>query len=304
MDGSTDTGTTAPAADAGTPREGPPDAAVPVVPGVPASTWTEHWYEHKQTVRLATVNDDVALYLDPDLPAAEADWIPPFVTNVWKYTKQTYGDFGVDARSYWVLHKGRLLGGHVGSYLDASHDFRNTIDLGAASWAQSPAAIKQIATFVSVIAERFNNGVRGTPASTIWRGHWAAAFEVDLYVGLGMEAEAQETHGRLLTVSDAFPRAGTFWYRDWFFPIWQENGGPRVTAKFFRLLAQHYPKRPDISGRGLNYARTLNWGEFVHFMSGAAGRDLKPLATMAFGWPPEWTTQLAAAKAEFPAVTY
>ncbi len=44
----------------------------------------------------------------------------------------------------------------------------------------------------------------------------------------------------------------------------------------------------------------MNWGEYVHFMSGAAGRDLKPLATKAFGWPGEWEEkQHQKARTEF-----
>jgi hypothetical protein len=63
--------------------------------------------------------------------------------------------------------------------------------------------------------------------------------------------------------------------------------------RYFELLAQHFPKNGD------NYSRAMNWGEFVHFWSGAAGVDLKPLATEAFGWPAEWETQYTKAKADF-----
>lgn len=48
----------------------------------------------------------------------------------------------------------------------------------------------------------------------------------------------------------------------------------------------------------------MNWGEYVHFTSGAAGSDLKELAKAAFGWPPEWETQLEQAKQKFPQITY
>jgi hypothetical protein len=48
----------------------------------------------------------------------------------------------------------------------------------------------------------------------------------------------------------------------------------------------------------------MNWGEYVHFTSGAAKKDLKALATTAFGWPSEWDAQLAAAKQKYPQITY
>ena len=48
----------------------------------------------------------------------------------------------------------------------------------------------------------------------------------------------------------------------------------------------------------------MNWGEFVHIMSGAAGQDLKLLATKAFGWPGEWEAQYEKARKDFPAIRY
>ncbi|MFY0580863.1 hypothetical protein ACN28S_47410 [Cystobacter fuscus] len=64
--------------------------------------------------------------------------------------------------------------------------------------------------------------------------------------------------------------------------------------RYFSLLAQYYPKN------GNDYARGLNWGEFIHFWSGAAGVNLKTLATSAFGWPTEWETQFVQAQRSFP----
>ncbi|HEY0706480.1 MAG TPA: hypothetical protein VGG33_06780, partial [Polyangia bacterium] len=234
----------------------------------------------------------------------EISWALPVFSKFWKHIKLEYGQFGADPRLYLGIHQGRFVGSHVASHLDASHDFRNTIDFGAASLAQTPANVSHLVARMASLVEHFNNGVRGGPAALIWRGHWASLFELDLYVAAGMDAEAQELHGRLLTTMDAHPRPGTHWYRDWFLPIWQEHGRVKVLAKFFGLLAKHFPKRADVSGRGMAYTRTMNWGEFVHFMSGAAGRDLKPLAAIAFGWPADWEAQLTGAKQEFPGVVY
>ena len=39
-------------------------------------------------------------------------------------------------------------------------------------------------------------------------------------------------------------------------------------------------------------------------MSSAAGKDLRPLARRAFGWPADREAQFQAARAEFPALTY
>jgi hypothetical protein len=48
----------------------------------------------------------------------------------------------------------------------------------------------------------------------------------------------------------------------------------------------------------------MNWGEYVHFTSGAAGADLSAQAARAFGWPPDRADQLERAREQFPAVRY
>jgi hypothetical protein len=69
--------------------------------------------------------------------------------------------------------------------------------------------------------------------------------------------------------------------------------------RFFRELAQHFPREQDGT-----YTRRMNWGEYIHFTSGAAAADLRSQATRAFGWPREWTGQLELAREQFPGVTY
>jgi len=59
-------------------------------------------------------------------------------------------------------------------------------------------------------------------------------------------------------------------------------------------MSQYFPKN------GMRYSRDMNWGEFVHFWSGAAGTNLKTLATNAFGWPSAWETMFQQAQRDFP----
>jgi hypothetical protein len=94
--------------------------------------------------------------------------------------------------------------------------------------------------------------------------------------------------------TDNFPVAGTHWFRDWFYPIYNNYGGTQVLNRFFQMLAQHFPKS------GNSYSRNMNWGEFIHFWSGAAGVSLKPLATAAFGWTSTFETQFNQARNDFP----
>jgi hypothetical protein len=73
---------------------------------------------------------------------------------------------------------------------------------------------------------------------------------------------------------DTFPRRNTHWFRDWWRPLRTDTGGgPRVMVRFFRLLADHFPRSADT-----RYTRELTWGEYLHFTSGAAGADVTDLA--------------------------
>jgi hypothetical protein len=135
----------------------------------------------------------------------------------------------------------------------------------------------------------------------LWKqGKWAELYRYDLYLGTDMKGLA-DAYYLLWTedgATDPFPAANTHWFRDWSYPLWRDYNGAAVMNRFFTLLARDFPVK------GVQYTRDLNWGEFVHFMSGAAGADLKPLATAAFGWPADWETQLQQARKDFPRITY
>jgi hypothetical protein len=55
-------------------------------------------------------------------------------------------------------------------------------------------------------------------------------------------------------------------------------------VEFFRLVAEQF-SRP--TGRRV-YSRNMNMGEYVHFTSGAIGRDLTYQAEIAFGRRDSW----------------
>jgi hypothetical protein len=83
----------------------------------------------------------------------------------------------------------------------------------------------------------------------------------------------------------------TRWFKNWFHPLWTDvGGGPQVMVRFFQLLAEHFPHGGDN-----RYVRDLNWGEYLHFTSGAARSDLTELARRAFGWQSRWTNELERA---------
>ncbi len=269
--------------------------------GAPSETWTEHWFEHNQVMKLVDYSDWVVLYVDDDVNRDDLGWVMPFFAQVWQYTVTHYGQFtdGTrDGRVYVLLHQGKYSGGHPSTYFDASHDYRNVADVGPGPHTVGTYAIP--VHEVGHIVELASRGVHGSPAFGIWGdSKWAEFYIYDVYMGLGMTSEAAQAYDDFVAKSDDFPEGHTtFWFRDWFYPLWRDHGHVQVMANYFQLLADHFPKNGD------SFARGLNMGEYVHFTSGAAGTDLKELATLAFGWSDARQAEFDQAKLDFPAITY
>ncbi|MDR3692261.1 MAG: hypothetical protein P4L46_22960 [Fimbriimonas sp.] len=271
-------------------------------PGQPPATWQEHWFEHKQLLKLVSYNNDVAVYFDDDVTQPGTEWILPFMTKLWRYTKRTYGDFGKD-RLFCVFHQGKYSGGHPSTRFDDSHDFRNVTDCGPGPW--TTPAIDIPSHEAGHIVEGSNNGIHGSPAFGIWGdSKWNEFFQFDVYTALGLKEDAQRLLDRYSKGTDNFPRPKTHWFRDWFYPLWKDHGHAQVMVRFFGLLAKNYPHAAENGGKDQAYSRDMNWGEYVHFMSGAAKTDLRPMAKQAFGWSDEWETQYEKAKSEFSKIKY
>jgi hypothetical protein len=269
-------------------------------PTATPATWQEHWFEHDQLLTLQQTDDVVALYYDKDVDPTQATEIFPYVSSLWRYTTATYGALG-PGRLYVVIHKDRYLGCHEADHTNASHDYRNVIDCGLTSYDDATVFDAFLPHLAAVLVEDVADGRTGAPADALWQqGKWAEFYRYDLYVALGESAQVSTWYAQWTadTWTDPFPVANTHWFRDWSFPLWRDHGGAPTLSRFFALLARDFPSR------GGAYTRDLNWGEFVHFMSGAAGADLKPLATAAFGWPAAWEAELQTARTTFPQITY
>ncbi|MDB4980852.1 MAG: hypothetical protein JWM82_1604 [Myxococcales bacterium] len=283
--------------------EGAPIVFVGSGTGTPRAlpqTWQEHWFEHTQLLSLAHVDANVAVYLDADVDRAKVAPLYPFLSQMWAYTLATYGELG-PGRLYVVLHQGRYAGCHRDNHFSAMHDNRDVMDCGFASYDDLGAPTFLVEHMAANIVETTSHDHDGSPAYPLWGdSKWAEFFQYDIDRALGRtdQADVEFAEWTSDTWVDAFPVAKCHWFRDWFHPIWRDDGGAAVMTRFFASLAASFP------GDGRHYARDLNWGEFVHFMSGAAHRDLKPLATTAFGWPPAWDAQYARARLDFPQITY
>ena len=268
----------------------------------PPATWKEHWFEHEQNLNRVYYDDDLALYYDKDVDT-NIQWPAPYMSKIWKYVKSVYGDFGEEGRLYTILHTNKYSGGHPSVYMDASHDYRNVVDCGPYTW-EKPLPQEGLSVMVHEIGhivEGSANGIKQNPAWEIWKdSKWAEIFIYDIYKGIGEDEFALQTYNDLMNQYDDYPRENTQWFKNWFYPIYSEYGEAKVLNKFYDLLAVHFPKTND----GKAFSRRMNMGEFIHFWSGAAGTNLKPLAGYAFGWTDEWEAQLNVAVKNFPGVQY
>lgn len=280
-----------------------PDAP-PLPP--PDLTWQEHWFEHKQLLNNVYYDDDIAVYYDDDMDSS-VHWPFAYIQKVWTYVKDVYGPMdGGDrkTRLYVIYHAGKYSGGHPFYYYAADHDYRNGIDCGSVdvnAWKSGTGNDLDITTHeIAHIVESTTNGAKGSPSFSVWKdSKWAEIFIYDVYKNLGLKDEEARWYHQMQQVTDNFPRAGTQWFKNWFFPIYSQYGGSAVLAKYFKLLATYFPK--DATN---TYERDLNYGEFVHFWSGAAGTSLKQQAILAFGWDSVWEAEFQKAKADFPDIRY
>jgi hypothetical protein len=290
------------------------DTTVTPAADTPALNWKEHWFEHVQNLDRIFYDTSVVIYYDKDV-RRDITWPKTYMAQAWNYTKRTYGSFGPDPRLYAIFHAGKYSGGHPSTYMDESHDYHNVTDCGTDdpnAWVSGEGFDIDINTHeIGHIVEGAAKGVHGSPAFAIWHdSKWMEIYQYDVYLGLGRNSDAVRWHNEKLQTTDDFPRQGTHWYRDWFYPIYNEHGKSKTLNAFFTLLSKHFPKRMFNNGKENypEYTRDLNYGEFIHFWSGAAGADLKDLALAAFGDKDEqgndWATQLQKAKADFPDIKY
>jgi hypothetical protein len=266
-------------------------------------TWQEHWSEHRDLVKLVASNEDVAIYFDDAMPRRGIAWMVPFVTKAWQYTKKTYGNFGPDPRLFAIFHQGKYNGGHPSTYFDDSHDHRNVSDCGLGNWDHY--SIDFVSHEIGHIVEGGNNSVEESPAFEMWKdSKWIEFYQYDLYAALGLKSDARRIYEKWYNQTDDFPRPGTHWFRDFFYPLWREHGHAQVMVNFFELVAKYFPRGPYGKDKHPRYTRRMNWGEFIHFMSGAAHKNLKPLARKAFGWPAEWDDLYKKARDDFLEIKY
>lgn len=263
---------------------------------VPPKDWLEHWEGHNQALTLRDFNDCVAIYVDAAMSGVDTAWLSVFLDKAWQYNLMTYGALGSE-RLYVVLHQGKYLGGHASAAYETTHDGHNVIDVGQSSWKSGD--YDQVSAELSGLVERTAvAGKRGAPAHAQWGdAGFAQIYEYDLLLGLGMNAEAEAAWKRFEPIAQVYPVPNSYWLSDYYSPVYKAHGKTKLLTQFFALLGKYYGAQGQIMP-------PMNWGEYIHFMSGAAGSDVKEQATYAFGWEDAWQSQLAQAKTDYPAITY
>lgn len=263
-------------------------------PNAPLLFLEETWNGHNETLYRYFLDENVAVYY-PETVTEDIMWPYLFASNVWAEVVSSYDGFEDDIL-HVVLHTDELEPFAINKY--NSDPEAHIIDLSILSEEDNSNERDAIIRKVSKIVETAAFGIDGSPASEVWKQQWMEIFLYSTYLNLGMEEDAQRIMDANLGVASNFPVENTFWFKDWFFPLYENYGEGVVLNNFFRSLSQHFPV---IEGA---YERDLTLGEFVHFWSGAAGEDVQPIAEEAFGWNDEYQEQLIQARTDFPNVNY
>jgi hypothetical protein len=260
----------------------------------PPATWREHWFQHKELLSLVYSNSSINMYYDSAVPRT-VTWMNDDMTKVWEYVKSNYGSFS-DSKLNMVYHSiDGYSGGHPATIFDDSHDFRNVADLGGDWTTRSDWNLGASIHEVGHIVEGGSKGVKNSPAFAIWHdSKWMEIFIYDVEKRLGWTADAQGTYDDVIGNVENYPKPGTHWFRDWFYPIYSRSDSSAALNRYFTLLSEYFPQHNG------EYTRDLNLGEFVHFWSGAVKYSLKNQADTAFKWDDELEMQFKQARIDFP----
>lgn len=274
-------------------------ANLDVCPGGPEPPleWTEHWYGHAEPLTRVHYDACIALYFDGEMDAAAQDWLIPFLDQAWSYTLKTYGKLG-NERLYVIVHQGKHVGGHSAIHTEATHDNHNVIDMGSDDWVAGDYDLPaHLMGFVADFAGAHTK--YGAPKYDHYGNEgFPLIYKYDLYVALGLTDVASAALGYFNTLSNDQPSPDTYWFRDWFYPLWRDHGHAKIFADYMTLLQEYAPADAD------DWMQPLDYGQYFHFMSGAAGHDLEPLAREAFQFRPEFPEEISSAKEDFPEITY
>ena len=253
-------------------------------------------------------DNEIAVYFGEGMNPS-VTWMNDYIKMVWQYIKRTYGSFGPDPRIYVVAHKNPAYNyATINNRFDAGFGYRNVIDLGGSwDWENPQQVNYEVITHeLAHIVEGGGKNTKESPSFEFWGdGPWPEIFIYDAYKAIGRDAWAQNWFERMQQNKGGHYGQGRdyYFFRDWFYPIYDQYGGAKVFDRYLTLLSENFPKK-DITVKdgapAKEYSRRANFGEVLHFMSAAAGTDLQAQYAEAFGWTNERATELQQARKQFP----
>lgn len=277
---------------------------------------SETWSGHSQTMTVASEVDNVTIYYNSDMTKSALEYHRVVFSKVWDYVSRYYRRMVQDGSNLTVFMHANVHGptystNSFQTYFDEESGCRNMIDLvgDSKAWSKPLAGVEfdKILHEISHIVENTSNWVHGSPSQGFWgdstSSKWAEIFAYDVYTNLGYSQESYRVYEMWMNKTANFPKPNTYWFRDWFFPLWRDYGGSLIFRQYFWLLSRHYPKEPD---QFWNYKgdAVINMGEFVHFFSGAAGKNLVDVARIAFKMNSQDEKQLEQARMAYPGIQY
>lgn len=272
----------------------------------------EKWSGHGQIMTKVAEGYEIVIYYSDEIIRTGLRSHSEYLRRLWKHVRATYGEFGPENSRLYAFFHARVptslyLYNSIQSYFDIQGECRNIIDFVGkeeTAWSRSLNGTEDLDVVtheVAHIVEWSAKGIHGSPSYQVWGDSaWAEIFTFDVYYSLGLRKEAERWYSKMLSSKYDFPKHETYWFRDWFFPIYKCCGGSQLLNKYFEKLSQHFPRKES----GWEYARDINLGEFVHFFSGAASTDLKPYAVKAFSWDTKAERELLEARKSFPEIWY
>ena len=255
--------------------------------------------DHGATMTRVFCNADVAIYLDAALgrlPSARIVWASSFLAEVWRHFRETYGSCAVPRDLPAPIGPNCERFGHPKPLIAFYHQnsFRRHRRAGAES---SPGSAHDRRRQRRLEREQRqparHHRARGLPHRRdlqprrarfacvrrhLGRQQWAEICMYDFYVRSGRSADARRVFAEFSDNRDNLPQGASdvAWFRDWFHPLWPER---RENGLHGPVLRPAVPALPDVRGASRPpsplHTRHERRG-FVHFMSGAVGRDLIP----------------------------
>lgn len=279
--------------------KGYPDSVVNDDPaGSPPRGIVEKWNNHSDLLNRKYFDSYIAVYYGDEVNR-EIEWPYTFISDSWKFVIDNYGNFGDEgSRLYAAIHQDLNSDSYISTYFDEISNFQSLIDISLEGGEIDTNNKDKIVFLIEKLVENSVKGVKGAIGEELWKDQFAKIFVYDMYKAVGLDDDAQRIYNNAITEEVSYPSANTFWFKDWFLPLYETYNGTVIFSNFYKLLSEKYPLE------GNSYARDLNLGEMIHFFSGASGVDLQPLAETAFGWNNEYEELLFQAKAKFPDMNY